>query len=255
MGANDIAGMESPRGIEDEAVRSLIEQLQENMTRLQGRCDALKAEIDAIEIPGEPDQIPEMKFVAGRNVSVVKSGRNIVIDAPDLPDMFHLFEVIEVKDDYLECKTLKTIDDDGNSTTEDKVANTPVAKPWLLRKTPFDGKTRNEIEYEYDGDDPCKRTAKSYKEPEEGEDPETDEEEIQSVTPSYLCREEGEEGDGKVLTGEIITAVRCDTLLRTEVAEGSGDKPIPIRFQEINLGGRCWAVDDSEEEEEEDEEE
>lgn len=53
--------------------------------------------------------------------------------------------------DHLECRAI------GSDPEE----YTPilVAKPWFLRKTPWDGQTREQVRYVYDTEDSTKRTA------------------------------------------------------------------------------------------------
>ncbi len=101
-------------------------------------------------------------------------------------------------DDYLEC--------------QDSLLNTIyVAKPYELRKTPFDGETIGGVTYTY--------TSSSEREATDGVDTET-----QFVTPNYRVDAE-------------IFAVKVQGETGVETAE-----PAPIEYIELNQG-RAWAWD------------
>ncbi len=129
--------------------------------------------------------------------------------------MITAFEVISVGDDALTCARVASIDEDGwpvavevaEEAEEETVA---VMKPWILRRTPFDGEEVDGITYTYT----------SATEREATDDPEADppDAEEQIVTPVYLVRT-GERA------GELVYAV--------ESLEG---------WVDINHAGRCWAA-------------
>lgn len=54
-------------------------------------------------------------------------------------------------DDHIVCRDI--------GDTSEEYTPILVAKPWLLRKTPWDGQTRGQVRYEYDPEDSTKRTA------------------------------------------------------------------------------------------------
>jgi hypothetical protein len=94
----------------------------------------------------------------------------------------------------------------------------PVAKPWLLRRTPFDGESRDGITYTYGGS--ASR---------EGVDDDTSETETQLVVPSYVV-------------GDVLFAIR--TLRGTGVTwspvAGVTD---PVLWLDLNIDARAWAKD------------
>lgn len=109
--------------------------------------------------------------------------------------------------DYLQGREYRVYDDD--STFEGTV-DISVARPWLLRRTPFDGVTYNGVTYTYV--DEQTRNAVS------GPDSE-----VQRITPDYVL-------------GDIIYCCR-------EVLGGTGVS-VSLRALDMNVDGRCWAAED-----------
>ncbi len=146
--------------------------------------------------------------------------------ADDSSSSLEAFEVVAVYGDYLVCAPADALNDEGVVDVDDlSDERIYVAKPWILRKTPFDGMTWNEIEYEYSetGGD-FSRTA--Y------QDRDTDDEvsETQIITPDYMMRDTENE-----LSGEIILAVERTTGVET-------DDGVAISWEDVNTAGRCWAT-------------
>lgn len=117
------------------------------------------------------------------------------------------YKVKERGNDYVMCHTW-----DGETEGADDIY---VAKPYLLRKTPLDGKTRNGITYDYSATID-RRTATKGVEPNEIE-------ETQIVVPSYLA-------------GDIITAIRGITG-GTEVFDPTEEE---VEWLDLNADGRAW---------------
>jgi len=120
------------------------------------------------------------------------------------------FQVRQVKGDYLVCRTL----DVSNNAGDDDIK---VAKPYLLRRTPFDGETRNGISYTYSSD--------TEREADDGDDTED-----QVVVPSYV-----EHGDDE--TGDEIYAIRAPTG-GTGVVDSENNA---VSWLDLNVDGRAWA--------------
>ncbi len=151
-------------------------------------------------------------------VAVVRGGRTHQMRAGAIytSDAVEMFEAVTESGDYLMCARVTGLDEDQQPIPvdpgEEEETLFKVWKPWLLRKTPFDGKTRDGIEYTYDVHEVGKRVAEN----------EEEEEETQRVTPSYsLCNTE----EGNEHAGELIHAIAS-----------------PGGWQDINTAGRCWAA-------------
>lgn len=114
------------------------------------------------------------------------------------------FIVKSVGDDHLVCRTW-----DGVNEGETDVM---IAKPWLLRKTPFHGLTLNGKTYSYDSG-----TARNVDDGNEDED--------QVIIPSYTDP-----------SGAVIYAVRG-------VVGGTGVvvESDPVVWLDLNVDGRAWA--------------
>jgi hypothetical protein len=113
------------------------------------------------------------------------------------------FRVVSVETDYLYCNTWDGVDQ-GDAPVK-------VALPYLLRRTPFDGKTRNGITYTYTGD--VTRLA------DDGSNTET-----QVMVPSYVA-------------GDEVYAIR-------NVTGTSGvrdENNVPMDWLDINVDARAWA--------------
>jgi hypothetical protein len=115
------------------------------------------------------------------------------------------FIIVEEFDDYLECT-----DPDGETVN--------VAKPYLLRKEPFDGlsvdydnpQSTQSVTYTYDNDYVDRREA------DDGTSTET-----QRVTPEYYV-------------GEEILGISCEVELT--------NADLTCAYVDLNTGGRCWAA-------------
>ncbi|NRA58251.1 MAG: hypothetical protein HRU13_09095 [Phycisphaerales bacterium] len=119
------------------------------------------------------------------------------------------FEIVRALGDYLVCKVVLETGEAGTATVN-------VAKPWQLRRTPFDGQTVNGIAYAYTGDNA--RT---------GTDSE-DNTEDQQVTPDYFA-------------GARILAIRGITGgTGVSVVQEQGGNVRPA-WQDLNDAGRVWA--------------
>jgi hypothetical protein len=117
------------------------------------------------------------------------------------------FKIVSQSDDYLTCTRYNPLDPakTGESTI--------VAKPYIMRKTPFHGETityldGEEITYDYSG--PSSRTATNQDAYSEDE----------QITPSYFA-------------GDIIMAIQGGT----EVNDGDGNQ---IFWTDLGIG-RAWA--------------
>lgn len=117
--------------------------------------------------------------------------------------LLHLtrFRVVSMEGDYLVCLPLNV----------GAVENVKVAKPWDLRRTPFDGLTVNGISYTYSSEGARTATA--------------GESEDQVVIPAYFA-------------GAEIYAVD-DPIGGTGVTD---ENAAEVTYQDVNLAGRAWAV-------------
>lgn len=117
------------------------------------------------------------------------------------------FKVVEVKGDYLVCNAFN-----GQVTGTQKIT---VAKPWLLRRSPFDGESRDSITYTYSSD--------TERQADDGSNTED-----QVVVPSYVVDDEiYAEFDPEGGSGVTVTLPD-----NTEVA---------AMWLDTNRDGRAWA--------------
>ncbi len=117
-------------------------------------------------------------------------------------------QIVEIEDDYLKCQTYDEV-------TEDATVTLYVAKPWMLRRDPFDGETivfpnGQSITYTYVDD--------RERDADDGSTNET-----QVMTPGYYV-------------GEVIDVFRK----RTNVIDENDDH---CRWQDRNTCGRFWALE------------
>jgi hypothetical protein len=133
-----------------------------------------------------------------------------------MPMSIMQFEVVTEYADYCDCAKVASLDTDQQPDPVDPGEETEtlykVWKPWLLRETPFDTLTRDDITYDYHATIVGLRKATD----------EEDAEEWQTITPTYSERTAGQ-------AGELINAYAVD----------NGE------FQDINTAGRCWAETDA----------
>jgi hypothetical protein len=118
-------------------------------------------------------------------------------------------KIVSVDGDFLVCHTW-----DGTTEGTDAIK---VARPYLLRRTPFDGASRGSISYVY-VDDQQRTSSKS------GEDDITE-----YVTPNYLA-------------ADVIYAIVNHRGGTGVVDDGS----LAVGWVDLNVDGRAWAQDDSE---------
>jgi len=113
-------------------------------------------------------------------------------------------QIVSIENDYLTCYPYN-----GTEALTTQIAY--VAKPYLLRRTPFDGETRNEITYTYVTS--SERTASKS-----GEDDITE-----KLTPSYQV-------------GDVIYVAK-----NTRYGTSLTVNDVAINLIDANLDGRCWA--------------
>lgn len=119
------------------------------------------------------------------------------------------FVVVEERSDYLVCRRSGG---DAAVNTEDQ--HTYVAKPYLLRQTPFNGLSRNSISYAYTATG--ERTATDAE----------DNTESQVIVPSYVV-------------GDEILAARG--ILGGTGVFGGADSDLALEWVDLNADGRAWA--------------
>lgn len=119
-------------------------------------------------------------------------------------------------DDHLVCRAVGS----------DPVAFVPilVAKPWLLRKTPWDGQTRGQVRYEYDLEDSTKRTA--FDSTDATDQLKRDEQ----IHPRYLV-------DDQLTVSPATTGIGVDT---GEVDDDGLPIFAPVVLLDLNVDSRGW---------------
>ncbi len=152
---------------------------------------------------------------------VEQMGRDLLGGKTDFPFggvTIGMFIVKEVLADHLRCRSW-----DGE---EEGTVDVLVAKPWLLRRTPFDTLEIAGIEYTYIND--YSRTA---------EDTETEETEEQEITPTYQPAE-GEYAGDVIFAAHTI--LRGTAVVIEEEVEEETVTTIPY-WIDLNIDGRAWA--------------
>lgn len=139
-------------------------------------------------------------------VGIVRPPQQVRERSAAVPPVVALFRIESVAADHLVCRRW---DDLAGAGAEDVL----VAKSYLLRRTPFDGKTRDGITYTY--------TTDIEREATEGADSET-----QVVVPLYVA-------------GDVIAAASpvSGHFLQPTVA----GLPTTVPWLDLNLDGRAWA--------------
>lgn len=126
------------------------------------------------------------------------------------------FVIVEELDDYLIC--------DGYDPYNDKSITVPVAKPYRLRRLPFDGESiaYKTIQVGYSYLDIGKRQASATI----GEKPVT---ETQLITEDYL-------------PGDVLIAMQTRNVDRkgTDITSSQGER---VEWVDLNFSGRAWAVE------------
>lgn len=118
-------------------------------------------------------------------------------------------KIVAVGNNFLECNPY-----DGLSV--DTETSILVAKPYLLRRAPFEDNGRDDLTFTYT--DGSTRTASN------GSDTED-----QVITPSYVA-------------GDVIYAVR-GVVGGTDVENTSATDDPPVEWLDMNVDGRSWAKD------------
>lgn len=138
--------------------------------------------------PSRPFRLPKTPFdpQTGKYLPLV-----------DDTNIIEVFTVVEEYNDYLSCTNV------GGGVVN-------VAKPYMLRRSSFDGKTVDGVSYSYTAANA--RTASA-----DGEDDES-----QVITPDYF-------------EDEKIIAVRHSTGVYGANSE--------IKWEDLNTAGRCWAME------------
>lgn len=119
------------------------------------------------------------------------------------------FKIVSQDADYLKCNAYDGV------ASGDLVYY--VAKPYLLRRTPFDGESRAGIEYEYSSD--------SARVADDGVDTED-----QTIVPSY-------QADDIVYA---IMGIAGGTSERLDSDESGGETEPRIMWVDLNVDGRAW---------------
>jgi len=155
------------------------------------------------------------------NAQVKQSGDNIIIDGRKqlvnyAPIQLRRFRVKSIENDYLVCRKYNSTADEESAT------DINVAKPYELRRTPFDGETityinAQQISYSYTSQ--RERTATEVS---PGSDSET-----QVMTPDYW------------VDCEIIAAIG---IYGTTGVTVSGTL---LQWEDLNTAGRFWAKEAS----------
>ncbi len=166
----------------------------------------------------------EMLSVDGGYVSWTADGMPKIVINQSASSIF-VFEVVSEAEDWLMCARVKYLDSTQKVIPVD--AETPeklykVWKPWMLRQTPFDGKTRDGIDYAY-GTTGIRVATPTGGDPEDSE--------TQYITPSYSVRVDG-------TCGELIHA----TAGISRIVSGSTPVKMAGEFMDMNTAGRSWAV-------------
>jgi len=131
--------------------------------------------------------------------------------AAALASPVYQYKVVSTHGDYLIAEAHT-----GVPTAETDSPRTRIAVPYLLRRTPFDGLSRNAISYTYTSD--TERTATDA----------DDDTESQQITPDYVA-------------GDIIYAVRAPQGgTGVTITNAAGDT-VALEWLDLNADGRAWA--------------
>lgn len=154
-------------------------------------------------------------IIGGKGVNIRTVNNKLVVELTEnrsnpYPAKVARFRVKSEHDDYLICRAFSPAVGESGIEVEGTV-DINIAKPYILRRTPFDGKTityqSQEVSYSYTGSN--RRTATS-----------DDEEEAQVIVPEYFADDE-------------ILAV-CGICGLTGQAD--------IFWEDLNTAGRMWAL-------------
>lgn len=160
--------------------------------------------------PGQEFSMPASSFNAFVDAARYVQAREADAAGNRLATSFALqqMQIVEVGGDFLRCVRVGA---DGSAGTLDVF----VAKPWTLRRTPFDGQTRNGKEYTY-----ADNVSRTVTEGSATED--------QRITPDYEV-------------GDVIFAALCDVLGQIDPEDtNTGDRTVLV---DANVDGRAWALE------------
>lgn len=174
----------------------------------------------------------------GLQVSDTPGGVRLTLDHTD-PQVFgeaavniRRFSIITVLQDYIECRGME-----GDDVVGELVF---IAKPYLLRQTPFHGLFRNEIRYQYNTADETGATRTAFKTIQEEGEPDREVSEQQLVIPKFVLKKDaippGPEGDPPGEPGwpaDEIYAIE-------NPLGGTGVSDAP-EWLDLNVDGRAWA--------------
>lgn len=151
-------------------------------------------------------------IIAGPGLEIKRAGQKITVNLrrqgnTTIP-LGKEFKVVSVEEDYLICHTW-----DGRV---EGLVDVKVALPPLLRRTPFDGQSRDGFSYVYASGDNTRRTSTN-------DTDSTTEEQV--ITPSYVA-------------GDVIVAMKRIEGT-TGVFEGANDT-LPLEWVDMNVDGRCF---------------
>ena len=172
-------------------------------------------------------EVPE----AGTGMEVQQVGNRWVVSLSReriIPSAIDRFKIVEIKKDHLRCNFHNATHEEEEVTPAQNTTTIFIAKPFQLRKTPFDGETilypnTQSITYTYESDEFGRA-----READDGTDTED-----QVMTPDYFI-------------GEEILAVFIETGLKTNATEDPpvGSSPFVeqrIFWEDLNNCGRFWA--------------
>lgn len=112
-----------------------------------------------------------------------------------------------IQDDYLECKPFENGAEDSSADT------IYVARPFTLRRTPWDGQTVAGVSYSYTGSDARVASAAG------------EEDESQIIIPAYIADQ------SVIIIGYLQYPIQLSVQL-----------PLATRYFDMNTDGRAWAV-------------
>lgn len=152
--------------------------------------------------PIEASKLNELRDAVRSLLPFAQPARQVAASGKEEVSEIAQMQIVGVAGDYLQCRKYS-----GTSASGPTVS---VAKPYLLRKTPFNGASRNGISYSYTSD--VSRTASL-----------SGETETQVVVPSYVV-------------GDIIYAIK-GVVGGVGVTLTAGT----ISWLDLNVDGRAWA--------------
>jgi hypothetical protein len=165
-------------------------------------------------------------------VTVFREGNSLLINekAPSAANTISHFRIVSEKDNHLVCNVYNPEDD---STEDEQVV---IAKPYLLRRKPFDGLTINQggksITYSYSPSGTDVDSTNRYRTAQTtvsvtnigGDNYSTSVQQAQKIVPAYYA-------------GDIVAAFRGPTGFSVTI----GGEAQPVQWTDLNTGGRMWA--------------